>query len=648
MDTTKSPQILTTQPVSNNDNNFLYNHAYAYGSENRLLTALNKIIKMLSPYCGPFANYTLINKPDSVKLENVDDFTKDGITIARYTGGDTFVDNIILRIIKTVGLRIDSIANDGTTTAMLFLVIILKNWIIKKAELANTVPDYFHMKNFEKLFSDISEYLEQIKFDTDTFREHLSALNNVQYTDEQILKFVAYKTAMVSSKGDVELSELVSELACTVPVEVFTGSWYTSHDSIEKDCAYELETFDYEWQFTGAFYGTDKFSFLNHKYGTMGLYEDCDVIFSNHLLEQDSDFSNYIKGYMGEYPGCNDNYKKMVSSYRSMFGITKEGPITKPLVVFTPLNSDVQLSNIVNLFIEHSGIPVIIVQLSNLQTGWRGLQTIYINAINSAAGVTPFLMNNKTMEVNDSCVIHGVNVKLFKARCELSNIFKKAKNNKRYHAYFKDTEEEKQEHDLYWKTLDAVNEQLELIKKGNLDNDHGPYGVELLSDLKYAMIGQSRTSLRLSGNIHHIISTESVVKDVMGSVMSVISEGFVFSGYTQIQQYLLSMINKSTNPVYMQVVEESIIDLYKIIYKRTLDLSELPQDSLRTISVVPNMGSYSQGIFAVDIDSSCDIENYQSSDTVLIQSYMGFKAQMIRYKDVLSKLVNTIDFIDGN
>lgn len=662
-----------TTPRKTDESNIVFNHIKAYNhedlSKHELFISCKKYIELLTPYCGPFAKYgCIITNPIGSQYE-IDTFTKDGITLLKSTRPETFVDMMLQRILATVGERVDMTAHDGTTTAMLLLVSIVSEYVkqvdsVNKSKnedytAINAVIDNtdesidVNFDNFEDAFDEILRIIQKNTLTVDTLHEELKEFD---ITHKQLTYAIAFNTAMISSKGNRPLSTAIAYYVCNIPKELYTGSWSISHSQFEQDTKYEVVPAEADLFLTGVSYRTDKRDFLNDEAETIGNYRDCDMIFLNSgLTGEPSDFilallntevtQNVIKGMTIE------QYSDMIARLRHQYGIPMDYVQSKPLVVFTTSKDNMNLATLAEIFMDTTGIPVIIVQYIN--TMMPHILNLYTDAIYASAGKIPFNhIENKREHSFENSIIHGIDISLCGSTCSISNISIKSEDESEiYHPFFK----EKEKHRFYNMVLNDIatiekREQSAHKNKVLYENEK-----PVFADLKHLMIAKQRFTLKYYGHVHQVVADKSVIDDALGAVMSSLIDGFVVGGYLHIlnelkkrqtptlpQKAVMNALQKVLTTVYSNV---KILNSRSVVSKINSD--EYIKDLKSTTSLLIKSTPVFRNQFYIEKTDFVDNLVNDKDDLSLIQPSKGFMSQFHRYKDLIVKLINTEDFIDA-
>ena len=162
------------------------------------------IYSVLADHCGPYASDALViqENPSNMKDKHYAIFTKDGINIVRSIEFISPIQKHIQYLVEYIGLRVESLSHDGTTTSMMLFTKLLEYYFDKIITNEKTKNKAFRnnlkteiLKNIEDLKLILNENIITV--------EKLASDFDISY--KEALRFVAHNQAMISSKGDVEL-----------------------------------------------------------------------------------------------------------------------------------------------------------------------------------------------------------------------------------------------------------------------------------------------------------------------------------------------------------------------------------------------------------------------------------------------------------
>ena len=161
---------------------------------------LSTIGNILKDHCGPYGKLAMLPQPNPL-AEPV--FTKDGINIVNAIECVNDVEKVTKSLIAYIGGRVERKAGDGTTTAMLLSVNLLKQF---RSLLDKYQIDYNgFVVQYKKTIDDIlSEYSKRVVKN-----------NNPPISAREIV----LRQAFTSSHGDIELSNMVANVLSSVPSE---------------------------------------------------------------------------------------------------------------------------------------------------------------------------------------------------------------------------------------------------------------------------------------------------------------------------------------------------------------------------------------------------------------------------------------------
>lgn len=167
-----------------------------------MFSVINDIGSILEEHCGPYSNFAMIapgaNNPLGAPI-----FTKDGINIINATEYTNPIEKQTKDLMSHIGSKVEAAAGDGTTSSMYLankIILMLREYLKD-----NPFINYNQFKEaYEMFVTDVSESLKDMAIIPDI-------------KDKALIGGIAYSQAMSSSHGDIELSEMVSELMSSLP-----------------------------------------------------------------------------------------------------------------------------------------------------------------------------------------------------------------------------------------------------------------------------------------------------------------------------------------------------------------------------------------------------------------------------------------------
>lgn len=630
-----------------------------------LYYACTEIAEILKKFCGPYAQHALIYRGPQYSTSNVasniDEYSKDGITIVDALRSDTFATEIALRLIDNIGKKIDMTVNDGTTTAMLWFTLIVKHWE-NNFPRENEIPRINYVREFNKFMDKvIDKFTNLVPITIDRLMEqHKSTPGFENVTERDWNRFIAYHSALISSKGDVELAKCISDIVYQTPTEALVESWRTAINREETEAGYEICSTEYDVEIENCNFAKEGKSYLNTEHDTIGIYDNSNVVFSSLEIMEGGLYTDFITALIGAIPNTTYSEEELnrISFLRQKYGMPSNPDIqliTRPTFVFTKKRASRTLASLVDAFALQTGIEIVIVQYQ-LESNNTKIIKLHSSVINSMGLAIP--LDSSTLsgvDYSDYCIMRNVDVRLHTTTIDLR--FNNVPSETEYQPLFKMTLEEAEEaqiadtlvYNYYHNTLKETKTFVNFVKNHHLTR-YSAYETQLINDLYFSMISRKRLALKVYGMAHSSYASSSVIQDSFGSAYSSIVDGFVISGYVS----LLSIVNNTTPSNILEefsknVLQKSLLELLSTIYGfeiKTMDCDEVT--NFNDTSYLPEEVDFipckiKKSGWVTDASSVLNFED--DTNTYLIQPSKAFYWQMVRYKD-MSKLMNTSTIIN--
>lgn len=667
---------------------------------NEFLNAFTEISNVLKQHCGPFASNALVFRGGDIRgsagdmvISPIDEFTKDGITISSKLRSNNFTTEMMLRLVNTIGSRIDRTVNDGTTTAMLLFTLLMKNWE-NNFPRESQIPKSLYAKGFmEYIDFLIDEFKDKVTFKCSKFplnkhtrRKGDEDVESVDYDIRDVNRFIAYHAALISSKGNEPLAKCISDIIYHTPDEALVDTWVIQNHNQESMPGYEVVPVKYDWALENCMFGREDKSYLNTEHNTIGLYPDAYVIYSNVELMHGGNYTTFIQALLGNIPslGYSEQQLNEIMSLRSFYGLDpnlSKRYLDKPTVIFTSKRGSPQIAKLIDAYEVDTGIPVIVVQ-HQLQSANHSLHKLHCNTIN-AMGLTipidsPLIKGKNFFELS---VMKNVHVKIINGTFQLtfnklddnishsnSSILRNIGDN--YHPLFKKTEEQalsenvpKEVFLFYNQVLDEAKEFVTFIKNQQVTK-YSEDDRRCVNNMYYSLIAKKQLALKIYGQVHDIFANKSIVQDAFGAAFSSVIDGFVVSGYVSLLKIAMHYTNcdeimcREYTPIFplmRKVFIDSLGELLETIYHiHSTNFTTLPVDDAETVFKKENLLiSYLPKLIDL-VPTGLDIVKFTHdfsifhNDHHLIQPTKAFIHQLERYKDIGAKLISTCVLIEPN
>ena len=510
-----------------------------------LISTCDQIIDVLSDHCGPYASDALIiqnNTGLNLKDPHYAIFTKDGINIVKAIEFFSPIQKQIQNLVAYVGSRVDALSHDGTTTAMLFFTLLTSHYFnhIKSSMNNGTIPDRRKLKSdLMEALKDISDVLEsKMVVTVEKFAE------SHKISHREAIRFVAFYQAMLSSKGDLELSNAIVEVVETLPKELY-GLFTVSQSKIETDKRFTVIHDDFNFTLNVLSNPDD----MNHRMYTEYLAESCDLIVSEDDIVRGNPAIETIFGHIVD---------------------AETNGLNRDLVIVAK-SLDGSLQSKINLFNRSSHHKIIVFPMS-IHNPYSSKVTI-LSAVMATASVYP--LNEHFIDNSLPYIIHNAKVHYKNKRLFISNLYEK--NETPYHPSFLDPTRFLP----YTLMVTSIKEALEGYASGRLVFESASDRARFAdyTDIYRRMISNDVRHLELSGMRHETMADHDVLQDSFGSVLSSLDHGFVFDGYLKFYYHLFKEFDRDRSGVRNVAVSamlSSVVNILRFVHKQdvTKDASD--------------------------------------------------------------------------
>lgn len=632
-----------------------------------LIEAAQAASAILHRHCGPFA----ANAVRAIGIGNgveIDEFTKDGITIMQACRTTTPQSEFVKRLLTFVGQRVDSICHDGTTTSMMFFAQCIEHI----SAFTKDCPDSDRLTAAAVCKSLLDTMSEKIEASCVTLPELHSKIRTVRpkQTLQETKRALAYHQAMVSSKGDTELASAISDVVASIPVEMF-GSYVINNETFETEKRFRVVQQEFDIGFRSNLGHQD---FNNVERGTELKYDDASLIFTSACIVKGSPVSSFIKALLST-PKMLETMEKLnkhrlltPDDDRFMFNLKPdENYITGPLVIIAPEISDAVLSDMVNIYRRlYPDTPVV---YTTIQNSVR-LRQFYESAVSATAGVYPVMDTIHTADSLASIIPH-VKVEIRHSYCMFSNLYKKDKH--AFHPFYRN----KKKFPFYTTVLNEVITKITQFDKGHVET-MSKSDIQELIMLYRMMCCQKIIDLKVGGTSHDLAANMSVASDAYGAALSSIKDGVVLGGYPKIlaairDRHVTVSVGAGVEETSHATVSNRLIfamacavsGVLKSIYRTGVNprawADDVYGDATERLSLgekwtylTPQRskitGAYVHASVPREVLEDEWIESFlhpeNNGEVVLFQPIVGYREQFRRLLDVLPKLINSSCILD--
>lgn len=637
-----------------------------------------QIFEILSQHCGPVAQHAAWPSLNHSMEMTDTEFSKDGISIVqRLNYQDGTVEEGIRSAIAYVGQRVDNSCHDGTTTAMMLMAGILKSQLSKNNEDAR--PPH-------QLISDLREALGIMKDTLDHSRITLDDYCEMMDIDMALARrAVAYSQAMISSKGDKELSKALATIVAEMPIEKLHGQYIVDHHIHESDTRVEVRRYDANiaipvmWPIRST---------LNHNMETEYKCNNASAIITPDAILGGSPVHMVLGSILSD--ALRILYDEVNPPSEDDLKLRKETPgYTDP--VMNALVTDRKESDLVIIANEIEGRIIDLIGQVNAQMkncGYAGkfvpiqlmspdgqADTQYINA-------TLALLEKQPEDLSEACafgmgpgtnlqdcLIHGLDVhyKSGIQRLYVNGLYERTGDI--YVPWYLEHEDavETQNHprQKYHKLLCDLEDLIERQKSSHDDGKVTEKAFMHYLTIYRHLICQNWTSLRLGSTTHELRANLSVAEDTFGAVISTIDDGFIFSG---LWRWALALQKSGTSQLHKSIEEvltEILYSVYGLLYEDYRDFTRYKDEPYRDTAlsylddpvlhlyyyrgtqedqILVNTKDKLRDQYAKMIESDKAIDEWPEA---LLQPVQGYYELLRRLGELLPGLLTTATYLTG-
>lgn len=534
---------------------------------NTLETIVDDTCNLLLDYCGPTAGFaaifsTLNDGRDSTK------FTKDGINIIRALEYANPLDAYVLSLLRYIGAGLEKAAGDGTTSSMILCAKVLMR--LRKEANKKDGPTY------RDVVDTYNAFVAAILLELDNL-----SINSG--TDIDLVRGIGYHQALTSSHGDVELSELVSDLLASLPQRAWNHLIYRQ-EAIETDELYrvEINNSSYSCNATlldGRMYNNELGNAVNHKSATL-------VVCPYELYTNSLEFTDVV-----------ELLEKRVKE-------------DAPLVIVCPPPDSVVAKRIDTLYNEKrkEGCSITILWLT---------QPIAPRCEDSTAIFAICGIDSVTTE-QSLLILEDIPVKFEHHILKLYNLVEYTPE-----GYHPDLDDPASAVSRFLFVLDsniqyAEDNPNQASAKRAMDRLHA-----IRNQVEFSGIG----NIVIGGQIYGAESARDILEDVLAATRESITGGCLIGGYRSLAQAISNCMDTTkTTPLF-----EAIADAF---YAAILELNLAISDNTRGVSFDRS--------FNVITNTSEDFTKEALMDKnsgMVIQSTTSYKELLKRFGDIIPKIV---------
>lgn len=483
-----------------------------------LYYALSDLEDILAQHAGPFATNCVIGSRWR-QANDIDEFTKDGIKILRHmVVSDDSSQRFAARMARFVGIAVDKRCHDGTTTSMLLFCRLAKV-AIKYMDSGLTDRSRFRWWHaFLSAVETCLQKLEDLKITEQDFLDKAKELG-IETDLAKVRAAIAFHMAMISSKGDFDLSTKVATLIGKSPKKIY-GMFKETTLAVETSEAYTLKKQDYDLSLYAMIGSVEDYNYMND---TQYLAEDAVVFATGNEIVTSSWESMFLTAFLSTSPRVRNDLKPF---FGADHGWEEFHQGRRNLVIITPLMQDTKLFETIIEFNKKN--PTCKITVFNAQIQGR-MRTSFNKTLHYMAGVPLF---TDSMENATASLIglngKGARVHYLGGTLTLSDLYEK--DGETYHPLYRDPEAFPPYTKFRQETEEMITFAQENITNPGLDHDEVTY----LITLYRALTCQEIYDIEVGGSTHDQRANSTVYEDTVGAALAAVNDGVILGGYAHL------------------------------------------------------------------------------------------------------------------
>lgn len=586
----------------------------------RMAAALGIISGVLTSHCGPYARFAVAPNLTADLVQ--DEFTRDGISIVRMLQFAEPVAQFCRSTIGFIGNKVDNACNDGTTTSMLFASALSQAWLSSEHATDGHVAIHesrasarVSVEELKQHFVEMFDYIKQSKLTTESLWELIKEADpETTCTLADVNYAVAMWAALTSTKGNYEIASKVTDAVLSYPPE-FSDYQLVSSSSVERE---ELLVVDKQ----EANFSFEAIRSLADQKGNFGLGE---------IFDYPNSYITLSTAPLSDGVPATDlliiQLQNMASGHHVLdapwFIVSRE-------LVSPALIRGIRAYNRTEQGEKCPIIPI------NLSYTTDLLRYVAMEAVACSAGDGQYLTLDTASHsfAPASSWIIPARAKMLGHTLEIYDLYEKTGG--MYHPFYKDESKVAYNH--------LVGEIDKLLKlNASRKREAAQSEVDSLIYIKRCLIAQEVKDLRVGGLAHDNAANLSVVKDAAGTVMSVLEQGFILSGYLSLAALVESWTATPVTDAILKALRTVAVGTYEKEAKPAIDkylAMATPQDGLHARRLY-SVTAQPDGTAEMAKITDYDIREPGKAGFPIIQPAIGFEAQLRRQADILPKFLLT-------
>lgn len=471
----------------------------------------DEVARLLARHCGPYAEYAIsVGSLGPGSDGAVDEYTKDGISIANLLATDSWGVQFLLRSVRYIGERVDRVCHDGTTTSMLFTAALISNlWeaFEKRPDLNKNKP--LVAKAITWVIDELRACIDDSKITVEETIK-LAKIRNPT-TAHKLKQALCYRQAMISTKGDRELSNAVALVMGSIPQELY-GLYTFKQASVEMDERVRVDVQEHDVEFMSNLLFRDMY---NAALRTELRLTGAHAIYSHNAIINACPEEQALLALLT--PDSED---------RPMYGLEQESPedtkyITAPLALITGGIQSTALSVAIRNW--NTRHPDKMVYPLSMQVPVL-LMPMYASGL--AAISDRKSLADAITSIDTAIIEPRLNIHQYASTVRISNCYTKVEG--AFHPSYVNPKRND-----YYTTI--VSELKALLDRSRIKhiNNRVETAKEDIILLYRMMVSQKIVDVRVCGLTHDLLANITVVDDAAGAVTSLLGGGFVLSGYSR-------------------------------------------------------------------------------------------------------------------
>ena len=507
----------------------------------RIVSTARKCFDILADHCGPHSDYAMLVDNNSIGLDfrpNV--FTRDGIGIMKAVEFASPLQRYIKDLITYIGQRVDSMAKDGTTTAMMIASALIANVVSSRSE-KNSVSLAQRQRELKEVIDRIIGIIDSCAYETDL-------MDTTKVSEQEAMRRagdIAYVQALSSSGGNRDLADAMREIFSQSPRSTWEFlSYKGSIKENDRPFSVDVDEFDFALK---CMPGLN--AMLQDTLGTEYIAENVRCyIYADALV--DGDMRTEI--FLGE-----------------LAAVPKEVDVS----VFVT-SAGRFASRIKDLNVDRQQHPICVWEYASPEMVGGQSMAYDLMILAAQTGITPVdhsIGMGRPLEYFVAPKLHWYAPAMHFYDCVPTE------KDSCLHPYFAHPE---QSTEYYREVLQTCQAQLDLYANG-----HRPDGKmeDFFRNVLNRLITVKRPTLRLGGTTHEQIANRDVAQDVQGAIMATLTHGCVL-GFPVVYSRLKAELKDETGPAKdildaFEVVKDALFacnsGVSKTEYDKTLDSLDL-------------------------------------------------------------------------